>query len=342
MKKRAGIAIAIVLLGVAGGLFWLASDDAGMAVNEGGAAAGYAEDTATVTPPDTFATGLEALPASLAGTAVDGEFEVDAAGHLKITASIRRIFEYFLSTIGEEKLETIQARLKAYIRHKLQDPAASEAEQLLSSYLAYKSALKDLPQAGGSAEATLDPQALRQQKQQVQSLRQQYFTPEVITAFFGDEDLYDRYTLDRLDILQDKSLTAVQRAQRLAALEAQLPPQVQEALGAITKVQSLEALTADWKQRGGTPAELRQIRERLVGPEAADRLEALDAENAAWDQRMSAWYAERAAILGNRSLSETDRQRQVEQARNARFEAGERVRVESLERMKDRGEVVAN
>jgi lipase chaperone LimK len=342
MKKRAGIAIAIVLLGVAAVLFWLASGDAGMTGSDENPAAAFAEGTASAAPPDTFTTGLEALPASLAGTAVDGEFEVDAAGHLKITGSIRRIFEYFLSTLGEEKLETIQARLKAYIRHQLKDPAATEAEQLLSSYLAYKTALKDLPQAGGSAEAALDPQALRRQKQQVQALRQQHFTPAVITAFFGDEDLYDRYTLDRLEVLQDKSLTAVQRAQRLAALEAQLPAPLQEAIGTITKVQSLEALTADWKQRGGAPAELRQIREKLVGPEAADRLEALDAENAAWDQRMSAWHAERAAILGNRSLSEADRQRQVEQARNARFEAGERVRVEALERMQDRGEVVTN
>jgi lipase chaperone LimK len=342
MKKSVGVAVAIAVLGVAGLMFWLAADDQEALTAGEGAAPGEAATMAAHVPPASFTTGLESLPPSLAGTDVDGEFEVDAAGHLKITGSIRRIFEYFLSTLGEENLASIQARLKAYIRHKLKDPAAAEATQLLDQYLAYKQALKDIPQAGGSAAATLDPQALRQQMQQVQALRQQFFTPEVVTAFFGDEEAYDRYSLDRLEVLQDKRLTAVQRAQRLAALEAQLPAPMREAMGAITKAQSLEALTADWKQRGGSAAELRQIREKLVGPEAADRLEALDTENAAWDQRMNAWYAERAAILGNKSLSEADRQREVEQARASRFEAGERLRVESLERMKDRGEVVSN
>lgn len=341
MKKSVGIALAVASLAVAGVLFWLAPDDDPAAVAQRESAAQENPDAAgAATPPASFSTGLEALPASLRGTEVDGEFEVDAAGHLKITGGIRHVFDYFLSTIGEERIETILARLRAYIRHQLKDPAATEAEQLLDKYIAYKQALEAIPQAGGSAGFEL--QALRQQLQRVQALRQQYFTPEMITAFFGDEELYDRYTLDRQEILQDKNLSAVQRAQRLAALDAQLPPSLREAIGTITKAQSLEALTADWKQRGGSAAELRQIREKLVGAEAADRLEALDAENAAWDQRMTAWYAERAAILGNKNLSEQDRQRQLEQARAARFDDTERMRVESLERMKDRGEVVAN
>jgi lipase chaperone LimK len=342
MKKNVGIAVAAATLGIAGGLYWLMPGGQDALEAQEVAAPGAAGAGTAHVAPASFATGLEALPPSLAGTEVDGEFEVDAAGHLKITGSIRRIFEYFLATVGEENLATIQARLKAYINHKLKDPAATEAAQLLDKYLAYKQALRNVSQAGGSADATLNPQALRQQMQQVQALRQQFFTPEVITAFFGDEDAYDRYALDRLDILQDQALSATQRAQRLATLEAQLPAPMRDAIGTITKAQSLEALTADWRQRGGSAAELRQIREKLVGAEAADRLETLDGENAAWDQRMHAWYGERAAILGNKNLSEQDRTRQLEQARASRFDATERLRVESLERMKDRGEAVPN
>lgn len=339
MKKAVGIVLAVAALAVAGLLFWLAPDDSGMGAAQASPNSANDAELPPPSPPANFTTGLEALPASLQGTEVDGGFEVDAAGHLRITGGVRRVFDYFLSTQGEENLVTIQTRLRAYIRHRLRDPAATEAEQLLERYLAYKQALANLQQAGGNAGAALDTQALRQQLQQVQALRQQYFTPAAITAFFGDEALYDRYTLDRQDLLQDTSLSAVQRAQRLAALEAQLPAPLQEAIGAITQVQSLEALTADWKQRGGSAAELRQIREELVGPAAAERLEALDTENAAWGQRMNAWYAERTAILANRNLSEPDRQQQLGQARANRFDATERLRVEALERMRDRGEV---
>ncbi len=290
---------------------------------------------------ESFTTGLEQLPASLQGTEVDGELEADASGHLKITNGVRRVFDYFLSTIGEEPLPTILARLHAYIHHKLPPLAAGEADQLLANYLAYKRGLESVQQAQPQADGRVDVSAVRQQMQQVAALRSQYFTPEVVAAFFGDDDAYDRYTLDRLDVMQDQNLSPAQRARQLAALETQLPEAIRESMKTVNQYQNLENLTADWKQRGGSAAELRQIRENLVGAEAADRLENLDRDRAAWDQRMSAWYSERAALLGNASLGEADRQRQLAELRNNRFTADERLRVESLERMHDRGEKVS-
>lgn len=341
MKKRLLLGIVAAVLVLVALMAWLspgdpaadASDPAMAATARiGGSSAGHVA-------PSSFATGTEGLPPSLQGTEVDGELEVDAQGRLRITGGIRRVFDYFLSAVGEEPLETILKRIRAYIRHKLPAGAAAEAERLLDSYIDYKRALDAIPQVQATP-GQLDLPALRRQMQQVQSLRTQFFSPEVITAFFGDEDIYDRYTLERLDLMQDKSLSPQQRAERLAALEQQLPESMRESIRVINQVQNLEALTQDWKRRGGSAAELRQLRETIVGPEAADRLEALDKENAQWDQRMASWYAERAAILGNKALSEQDRQRQVEEARRSRFNDSERLRVESLELMHDRGEVV--
>lgn len=341
MNKRLLLGLAAVILVLGAFMAWLspgdpAADAADPAMahtaRAGGSSAGHVA-------PATFSTGTEGLPPSLQGTEVDGELEVDAQGRLRITGGIRRVFDYFLSAVGEEPLETILKRIRAYLRHKLPAGAAADAERLLDSYIGYKRALDAMPQVQATP-GQLDLPALRRQMQQLQSLRTQFFTPEVVTAFFGDEDTYDRYTLERLDLMQDKSLTPQQRAERLAALEQQLPEALRESIRVINQVQNLDALTQDWKRRGGSAAELRGIRETLVGPEATDRLEALDRENAQWDQRMSAWHAERATILGNKALSEQDRQRQVEEARRSRFSDAERLRVESLELMHDRGEVV--
>lgn len=341
MKKSIRIAMALGVMAIVALLYWLApaggtgagTDPASAMASGSGSAAGMHQ------PPATFTTGTEGLPGSLQGTEVDGELEVDENGHLKITNGVRRVFDYFLSAVGEEPLESIIARIRAYIRHKLPPTAAAEAEELLDSYLAYKRGLESVQQAqtGGS---TLDLEAIRRQMQQVQALRTQYFKPEVITAFFGDEDVYDRYTLARLEVMQNKSLSASQRAQQLAGLEDMLPPDIRESIKVANQVQNLDALTQEWKKRGGSAAELRQIRESVVGPEATDRLEALDQERAGWDQRMSAWYRERDAILATTSLSEQDRQQQVAELRNQRFNETERVRAESLERMRDRGELV--
>lgn len=344
MEKKLVLGLAAVIALLLAGIFFFAGGPADSADTQAGQAGALSADGQPLTQgpsPDSFVTGLEQLPNSLQGTEVDGELEVDAGGHLKITNGVRRVFDYFLSTIGEESLDTIVARIKAYIRHKLPAMAAGEAEALLDKYIAYKRGLDNVRQAQPRSDGSIDVNAVRQQMQQVQALRSQYFSAEVITAFFGDEDAYDRYTLDRLDVMQNKGLSPAQRAQQLAALEAQLPVSIQESMKTVNQYQNLESLTADWKKRGGSAAELRQIRENLVGAEAADRLETLDKDRAAWDQRMSAWYGERAAILGNTSLSETDRKQQLAELRNSRFSPDERLRVESLERMHDRGETVS-
>jgi lipase chaperone LimK len=340
MKKALIIAVVIFLLLVAGALFWLGRDD-GRAADAAGGASGQAVDAgngrAAAMPPPVFVTGLEALPTSLRGTEVDGEFEVDASGHLKITNGIRHIFDYFLSTVGEEPVDTILARIRAYIHSKLKAPAAGEAEHILDGYIAYKKGLAALqqaapqPQAGGGLDLT----AVQQQMDQVQALRTQYLSPEVIQAFFGEEDTYNRYTLARLQIIQNKSLSAVARAQQLAALLQQLPASMQAAMKTANQVQDLQALRDDWKKRGGSAEELHQIYVNEVGAEAAGRLEQLDRDNAAWDQRMGSWYAQRDAILKNPGLSEQDRQAQIASQRNSLFNESERVRVSALERIHD-------
>lgn len=341
MNRKAITLVAVIVVVIAGMLYWLsprgdeAASGAGSNVTAGQGSDGM-KGSAIV--PSHFTTGLEGLPGSLRDTEVDGELEVDASGHLKITNGIRRVFDYFLSAVGEEPVESIIARIRAYIRHKLPAGPAAEAERILDGYIAYKRGLESVQQASAPAPGQIDIEAVRRQMQQVQALRTQYLSQEVIAAFFGDEDAYDRYTLARLDLMQNKQLSAAARAQQLAALEQQLPPALQESMKAINQYQNLQSLTDDWQKRKGTPAELRQIRENLVGPEATDRLESLDREREQWNQRMNGWLGERAAILANTSLSEQDRQGQVDAARQQRFQSGELARVQSLERMRDRGE----
>lgn len=340
-KKVIGLVLSVVLA-IAGTLYWLSSgSDSSLAGDPGGALAslsGSSHPADSRIDPSTFISGLEGLPASLRDTEVDGELEVDANGRLKITNGIRRVFDYFLSATGEESLESLLARIRAYIRHKLPSGPAAEAEKLLDAYVSYKRGLENIQQAVAPGSQQIDISAVRRQMAEVQALRTQYFSQEVITAFFGDEDAYDHYTLARMDVLQNKQLSASARAQQLAELERQLPTSLQESLKTINQYQNLQALTQDWQTRNGSPAELRQIRESLVGPEAADRLENLDKERALWGQRMNAWLGERGSILSNINLSEQDRLRQVDIARQQRFQPEEIVRVQSLERMHDRGE----
>ena len=78
--------------------------------------------------------------------------------------------------------------------------------------------------------------------------------------------------------MQDKSLSATEKARRTAALLDTLPPDLKDSIKTLNQYQELQTLEKDWKARGGTPQELRAIREQIVGPEATTRLEALDQE----------------------------------------------------------------
>lgn len=277
------------------------------------------------------------LPASLLGTEVNCPVETGADGHLRITKGLRLCFDYFLAAIGEERVEVLAARIRAELRSRLQEPARDEAEQILGAYLAYMSGMAEFEQSEGVQEAgALDMGALRQRMERVRTLRMQYLSAEVIAAFYGDEDAYDRYTLARLELMRNKELSPQARAQQLAELERQLPDDIQDSRKAMNQYLNLKTLTDDWKQRGGSAEELHQIRQGLLGAEATARLEVLDQENASWDRRMGDWYAQRDELLKTPGLSEEDRERQLDDLRRSSFgNEAERRRVEALERIHD-------
>ncbi|PTQ90362.1 lipase secretion chaperone [Agitococcus lubricus] len=346
MKPKVAIAATALLLISAGGFLWLARDTAPesssvakqqMSLSPEQTAAVVADAIAKSKTDTRFKTGVENMPRSLQDTEVDGALSVDNAGNLIISRSIRQTFDYFLSAIGEEDLTTIVSRIRAYIRNKLADypKAMAQAEQILDGYLSYREALGHIAQIGGNPADNIS--GVRQQKEQIASLRTQYLSREVIEAFFGDEDAYDRYTMARIEIMQDKNLSATEKAKRAAELLNTLPPELKESVETLNKYQELTSLTDDWKARGGKPEELRAIREQLVGVEATERLEALDQERAAWDGRMNDYLSQRDTILKNQALSQQDRERQVNDLKQKNFNQQERIRVDALETMHDQG-----
>ncbi|WP_068827243.1 lipase secretion chaperone [Pseudomonas sp. BMS12] len=269
------------------------------------------------------------LPPSFAGTQVDGQFRLDAAGNLLVSMDIRRIFDYFLSAYGEESLKASLARLQSYIRNQLQEPAQSQALALLAQYLDYKRQLvqleKDLPQM-----ASLD--AMRQREQAVQALRAGLFSPEAHQAFFGQEEAYNQFTLQRLAIRHDSSLSDQQKAEALDQLRAGLPEDMQELL--VPQLQSeLRQQTAALQASGASSEQIRQLRLQLVGAEATGRLEALDRQRQQWQQRLSDYRQAKAKLEANGGLSETDRQAALQRLAAERFDERERLRLDAAEQL---------
>jgi lipase chaperone LimK len=281
-----------------------------------------------------FQTGIEHLPQSLRGTDVPDELAEDAAGNLKLAKGVRDTFDYFLSAGGEEPDASIRSRIKAYIESHLNKKAAAQAVALLDIYIDYKNKL----QLEYSKTPGQNVEDIGARMAVAKQLRAQMFTRDVYDAFFADDDAFDEFGLARFATLQDSSLSASAKAQKIAEARSRLPEALQKTMNAIEVVQTLDAVTGQWAQQGGTPQQLRAIREQLVGPEAATRLEALDKRVAEWDARVQNYLGQRDAIRNNSALSEAMKDEQIGVLQKG-FTKPERVRIDALERIHDTGGV---
>jgi len=286
---------------------------------------------------------LGPLPGSLDGTVMAQSLVVDESGHLRVSSDIKRVFDYFLSTIEEESLETILARIDEYLQHYLNEPALGEAKLILSRYIDLKKALYDFELERSSAlqemieggqiseNKTLYLSLLEQQLLTRNELRAAYLSPEIREAFYADEEQYDQYTLARMHIFSDDTLSEDEKAQQLEQIDAQAPPQLVQARQKAQVTDILKARTAQLHEQGADQSEIRALRTQMLGPEAATRFETLDKERAQWKQRIAQYLLQRSEILTSEGLSLQEREQQVDNLRASLFDSREQIRVGVLE-----------
>lgn len=269
-----------------------------------------------VAPTNTaFTTGLEGLPRSLQGTDVDGEIIINENRQLVVTEGLRRLFDYFLSAMGEEDETTIYARVESYIRHHTPEPAASQAMTIFDQYIAYLKALPEIEKRYGNLqlEATkngeLDLNAVKQQKQDVASIRKQFFNAETITAFFGIEDEYDEYSMEMVRISQDEQMTDAQKEAARESFISRMPDNsTKRNIEQQANLANLIERTEQMKAQNASPEALYNMRRELVGEAAAQRLAVVDQEDANFDQRFTQYQTQKQRLLsqnGDKAQAQT-------------------------------------
>ncbi|SFQ83230.1 Lipase chaperone LimK [Halopseudomonas formosensis] len=262
-------------------------------------------------------------PTSLRGTQVDGELLVDARGNLVLTSQVRHLFDYFLSLIGEESSQQARQRIRDHLTAQLDEPARGQALELLETYLDYQYQLVDLEARFPVAEHLED---LLAREQAVQQLRARLFSREAHEAFFAGEEIYNNFTLERLTIQQDPSLSDREKGLAIEALRENLPEEMQQLL--VPQIHNdLREQTLALRAAGADEGRIRQLRMGMLGPEATERLEELDRSRAEWRERVAAFQQERERILSQPGLAESDRRAAVNALLEEQFTANERLRL---------------
>lgn len=293
--------------------------------------------TAQPTPAQQLVPGpMPTLAPSLRGTEIDCPLQVDKHGQLVLTIGIRNCFEYFLSSLGEKTESQLITDIRQYLTTTLPSTALPYALKLLDQYIAYRHAQTQIQPSTQVKMQT--PDSLQEIVLALKNLRMKYFTPVEAEVFFGNEEAYDQYNINVMKINADKSLTADQKAKKIAGLMDQMPAALAESMRPLMQYAELQKLTKEIQARGGSAEELHQMRASLVGPEAAGRLDKLDVENTNWQQQLNGYLQARAQIKASVG-DEVNRQQAITTLRNQTFSSPEdRIRAQTYETMRDSGD----
>lgn len=236
---------------------------------------------------------------SLRGTQVDGAVHRDASGLPVADRDLRRMFDYFLARLGERDEAAIRNDLFAHLRDALHLSVAAQAQVLawFDAYVATERAATQLPRSGNLADDLA----------QLRALHAERLGAELARAFYGSEDDYAAYTAQRLALEHDTALSPAQREAALRELEAQLDPAQRASRDAGTDFQLAVAQTEQFAVDGADARTRHDERSALWGEAAAQRLDALDRQEAQWNARLVAYAHAREAVMADHALDAAQR-----------------------------------
>lgn len=297
------------------------------------------------TPPDSAAPQAEAVRLagadgafvrSMQGTQPDGDLQAlqsgsgSVAGGAFAYGELRRLFDYYLSAVGEQTLDAIVAQIRSDLNSRLPSAQAQTAQRLLGLYIEFKRELVEIdakPELAGNGVV-----AIRKRMLAVQDLRARYFTQDEVQGMFGFEDAYDMDAIARLEVSQDPNLTAQQKQQQLAALDAAMPEALRREREASHGVVRVEQQAAAMRAKGASDDDIYRMRAKEFDPQAAARLAEVDREETAWKARIAHYQNERGRVMKNMANApESERQSALAQLQQSLFTEAERPRLVAYE-----------
>ena len=261
---------------------------------------------------------------SLRGTLADGGVSTGFGGRLKPDLALRRLFDYYLTLLGETDLRGIRQLLHEDLLHRhLDEPLAEEVMQTFDRYVRYQQAAAELANQPG---LPLDAQFAR-----VDALRRQMLGDTLAEAFYGAGQASQQQLLQRLAIDAGHKLSATEKARQLQALDAALPAAEREARAQASIGDLVQQQTAVLDETHADPATRYAERAQTWGDAAAQRLAQLDQRRALWQARLDAYAQQRRRIRANDALDARQRQVALLQLLHDSFHGPERIQVQAMQ-----------
>lgn len=237
-------------------------------------------------------------------------------------SSPKDFFEYSLSRLGEEDLDTIKAEVND---DTLAKQTLNIDAKLFQTYLSYKQALSALEPFDHN-QLTLEQ--LTMLNEAILNLQLQYFSEVQIAQLFDEENRLRQLALEKLTIKKQASDIESQTHLLNQALSEQ-PDYIRES-------ERNNALAEQLEQASQLDSQDKYIaRVALVGDAGAQRLQKLDEQRASFETQLATYLKQRQDILNRDFLGQDEKQAEIIALRKQSFDATQWRRIEALERIHD-------
>ena len=260
---------------------------------------------------------------SLRGTAADGGVSTGFGGHLAPDLALRRLFDYYLTLLGETDLRGVRQLLHEHLlRRHLDEPLVEEVMRAFDRYARYQQAATELASQPGLPLAA--------QFARMDALREQILGHTLNEAFYGAEQVAQQRLLQRLAITSAQGLSDARKQQRLQALETTLPAAERSAREQASVGDLAQQQTALLDARHADAATRYAERAQIWGDAAAKRLAQLDQQRAEWQIKLDAYAQQSQRIWANDALDAQQRQAALQQLLHDSFHGPERIQVQAM------------
>ncbi|MCG8610756.1 MAG: hypothetical protein MI864_09495, partial [Pseudomonadales bacterium] len=263
-------------------------------------------------------------------------FKIDSAGNLIVDKSVKRLFDYFLGTVGEWSVADIRHNLQALVDQTLAEPARTQALSLLDNYLQLKQAIHEYEQQVGETDLlSLQPHQLASmgdRLQYLEDLRRSYLGDSAANAFYSDAEAVDRFTLTKLNVLNNPELSEAEKRAIVAQAEADLPVGVKAVRAKNHLHEKLAEAEAELHSSGADQHQIQSLREDVLGVESAKALAQVEHNQAAFRKKLAEYRRLKAQIL-NSPLGSIEQEQELHRVRESLFSGKDLSRVEAMERV---------
>jgi len=289
---------------------------------------------------------------SLAGTMVADNLQLTENNELIVTKDVIDLFDYFLFASGEIQNEVIEQGTREYLKSRLPEPALSSVLEILDNYMAYITAQEAINtevirglnpnsiQNIDPYEALKQPTLMREEMlpylseslNHIKKIRRKHMGDDVVEAIWHEDELYDEYTLHRLTILSDPTLSEGEKTVATKVLKEQLPEHIQKANeGPVSHDSIASSLNQDMSAE-----EAYQQNVERFGPEAAERLSQLGERRSRFHNQYEIYNKKRKEIIQS-GLSTLDQMDAIDNLRRRHFSDQQVKRVTTMDRISHEG-----